>query len=184
MPCFCGNQLSFHQCCAPFLSGQQTAETPEQLMRSRYSAYCQKHVDYIYQTYHPSQQPHHPQSEISAFAKSCRFISLQVIQSSGMRQLPKTNEGTDLNQFAGFVEFEVSYLEGNKLQRFREVSRFLPVWIADIRHPGWQWRYLDGVLTPLPSQTIGRNDLCPCGSSKKFKLCAPMHLLKVQSDAT
>lgn len=93
--------------------------------------------------------------------------------------------------WAGFVEFEVQYIQGNKLEVFREKSRFLPVQTASLHHQlnsptsatglnknldsaiqtPWQWRYYDGELQVKPSQTIGRNDLCPCGSQKKFKQC-------------
>lgn len=38
--CICNNNKNFEACCGRFLSGAQHAKTPEQLMRSRYSAYA------------------------------------------------------------------------------------------------------------------------------------------------
>jgi SEC-C motif-containing protein len=37
-PCICGSSKPFKKCCQRFLSGDRLAKTPEQLMRSRYSA--------------------------------------------------------------------------------------------------------------------------------------------------
>lgn len=39
-PCICGSKKSFANCCGRFLEQGQHAKTPEQLMRSRYSAYA------------------------------------------------------------------------------------------------------------------------------------------------
>ncbi|MDX2463868.1 MAG: YchJ family metal-binding protein, partial [Porticoccus sp.] len=38
--CICNRKKSFDKCCGRFLSGGLYAKTPEQLMRSRYSAYA------------------------------------------------------------------------------------------------------------------------------------------------
>ena len=38
--CICGKPQPFAKCCDRFLSYNQTARTPEQLMRSRFSAYA------------------------------------------------------------------------------------------------------------------------------------------------
>lgn len=40
VPCLCCSGKTFDECCNRFLSGQQSAKTPEQLMRSRFSAYA------------------------------------------------------------------------------------------------------------------------------------------------
>ena len=37
--CVCGSRQQFSECCEPLLNEVQPAKTPEQLMRSRYSAY-------------------------------------------------------------------------------------------------------------------------------------------------
>lgn len=38
--CVCGSQQTFALCCEPFIKQRKVATTPEQLMRSRYSAYA------------------------------------------------------------------------------------------------------------------------------------------------
>ena len=53
-PCICGSKKAFGACCARFLSGEQQAKTPEQLMRSRYSAYALgNHGEYLLRTWFP-----------------------------------------------------------------------------------------------------------------------------------
>jgi len=45
--CPCCSNRSFSECCEPFLVGKKIPGTPEELMRSRYSAYATGLVDYI-----------------------------------------------------------------------------------------------------------------------------------------
>ena len=140
MQCFCGSKRTFQQCCEPFIQGEQLAKSPEQLMRSRFSAYCRQQIDYIFQTYHPSQQVNNSKQDIANFAKTCHFIKLEVITCTGQTELPDASALKTLkaqadcsgnlakSEFqAGFVEFVVTYIQAGKLHQFSEVSRFLPI---------------------------------------------------------
>ena len=48
--CPCGSDEPFGRCCLPLHLGERQAETAEQLMRARYSAYAVDDLDYIWQT--------------------------------------------------------------------------------------------------------------------------------------
>lgn len=124
--------------------------TCEQLMRSRFSAYCIRDIDYIYATYAASAREANTPADIKAFANSVHFLSLSI---SAVSQ--------DLTQ--GYVSFTVRYLQNSMLMQFTEKSRFV-----------WQnsWFYLDGQLTDTAPIKISRNEMCPCGSGCKFKHCA------------
>jgi SEC-C motif domain protein len=50
MNCYCGKTKEFNQCCEPYILGQQVPTNAEDLMRSRYSAYCVVNMDYLFQT--------------------------------------------------------------------------------------------------------------------------------------
>ncbi len=51
-PCYCGGPDIFDKCCGRFLNGAEQANTPEQLMRSRYSAHARgSHGDYLVSTW-------------------------------------------------------------------------------------------------------------------------------------
>jgi SEC-C motif domain protein len=148
--CCCGSQKHYADCCEPLHLATQQAETPEQLMRSRYSAYALKNAKYIYQTYARDKQAENPINEIKEFATSCRFTQLTIIDSG-------------YEQAHGFVEFKANYFYQNLYCELYEKSQF-------IKEDG-MWRYLDGVITPVADIKVGRNDDCPCGSNKKYKKC-------------
>ena len=48
--CYCHSGLYFEACCEPFILEKQYPKNAEQLMRSRYSAFCIKHATYIKQS--------------------------------------------------------------------------------------------------------------------------------------
>ncbi|MBV2131005.1 SEC-C domain-containing protein [Rheinheimera sp. SM2107] len=176
MNCYCGSGLKFSDCCQPLLAGAKKADCCRQLMRSRYSAYCCKKIEYILQTCRPAlqntfneQTAFNAQStenalikekaQITDFANAVHFVSLTITDYSDSDNSANSTlePGTE-----GFVSFVARYIYGNKLESLAEKSRFL---LDD------QWYYIDGQITPVTTQPIGRNDPCPCGSGKKFKHC-------------
>lgn len=56
-PCPCGTGLRYDLCCGRLHRGAAIAETPVELMRSRYSAYALGHLDYVLATWHPRTRP-------------------------------------------------------------------------------------------------------------------------------
>jgi SEC-C motif-containing protein len=55
--CPCGSGDAFVRCCGRFCNGGQSASTAEELMRSRYSAFVTRNVDYLLATWHPHTRP-------------------------------------------------------------------------------------------------------------------------------
>lgn len=100
--CPCGGG-AYASCCGPLHWGEQHAETAEQLMRSRYSAFVKAEVDYLLAT-HPEPDVPAQQRRLS-LEQSCRqtrWLGLTVLALSagGSRDL----EGT--------VQFEARYRGG------------------------------------------------------------------------
>lgn len=118
-------------------------------MRSRYSAYCHQHIDYIHQSYHPSVRADNPVVALAAFARSSHFTELKVLSA-------------EQHDEVGYVSFTVKYIQQNILYEFTERSRFIFA---------GAWYYLDGILTDSSPLKIARNNFCPCNSGKKFKQC-------------
>lgn len=62
-PCPCGRTnvkgklQPFSACCAPLLAGDAVADTAQQLMRSRYTAYALGDMAYVARTWHDSTRP-------------------------------------------------------------------------------------------------------------------------------
>ena len=100
--CPCGGR-SYGLCCGPLHRGERRADTAEQLMRSRYSAFARRKVDYLLAT-HP--EPDVPeQQRRRALERSCRqtrWLGLTVLAVSGGG--PSDLEGT--------VQFEARYRGG------------------------------------------------------------------------
>lgn len=154
MQCYCGSGQLFADCCQPLLSGQQQAQNCEQLMRSRYSAFCDGNADYLQQSCMPALREAQSAASLQPFIEQTHFIRLQILNSSV----------SDPSAERGFVEFQVYFIQSNQLHSFQEYSCF----------ERWQgrWHYASGQLTDIPSRKINRNEPCPCGSGKKFKSCS------------
>ena len=101
-PCPCGGGF-YRSCCEPLHRGDQRAETAEQLLRSRYSAFARREVDYLLVT-HP--EPNVPeQQRRRALERSCRQthwlgLTVRAVSAGG----PGDLEGT--------VQFEAGYRGG------------------------------------------------------------------------
>lgn len=147
--CCCGSRAQFEHCCAPFLKKEATPETPEQLMRSRYSAYVHHNANYLIETWHPDCNAKQWEQEIITSFEQTQWLGLRVISSSYAK-----------NPDEGYVEFSTCFIDekADHKQLIHERSRFIRL--------NSRWYYLDGI-TPK----VGRNDLCPCGSGKKYKKC-------------
>ncbi|MDI9819698.1 MULTISPECIES: YchJ family protein [unclassified Legionella] len=151
--CPCDSQKSYLSCCEPFITGKQTPETPEALMRSRYTAYAMANIDYIKETMRHGALIGFQETEAKRWAKRVHWIKLHVLKSDIK------------NSTTGYVEFEASFVDGSRLKSLHEKSRFM-------REEG-QWYYVGGTHLPTVSteQMISRTINCPCGSQRKFKNC-------------
>ena len=154
--CYCGETKPFSDCCEPIISGEKSAQTVEQLMRSRYSAYVVVDVKYLIATTYPTQQKNYDEADIQAWAEANKWQKLEVIA----KQKGKFNEED------GEVEFKASYIDiTGTPQIHHEKSTF-------VKENG-QWYYLSGIIdsTSAVTQIQKRNDFCACGSGKKYKKC-------------
>lgn len=148
--CYCNSKKLYSECCQPLLARIKEADSPEQLMRSRFTAYCLSDFNYILDTYAPK-----PRND----------LSVEILEDSAddnhwfTLSIP-SNPALDKNQ----VEFFAYYFVKNKPYVLHETSRF--------EREGPAWRYTDGHLHPdCGKLNIGRNDPCVCTSGKKFKQC-------------
>ncbi len=57
MRCPCGSGRAYADCCGPLLDGARPAATPEQLVRSRYTAFVRLDAGYLLATWDPSTRP-------------------------------------------------------------------------------------------------------------------------------
>lgn len=114
--CICGKPKPFTKCCDRFLSGKQNAKTPEQLMRSRFSAYALGgYGEYLLSTWFPASANGLSASELSK--KTVDWQSLEVISSS------QTGDN-------GTVEFKAWFCKSSssdEMEIMHEISEFVRV---------------------------------------------------------
>lgn len=155
MKCACNPDQQYDDCCGRFISGRETPTTPEELMRSRYTAYTQADITYIGNTMKPPALDDFNAEEALRWAKSSKWLKLNVIESSQQKD-------------HGIVEYIAHFLYEDEEHYIHERSEF--------RRIKGKWYYVDGrnpeKQTPyVANKTAGRNDPCPCGSGKKHKKC-------------
>lgn len=154
--CPCGSVKYYQDCCQPLHiymdSGERIADTPEQLMRSRYCAFVLKNFDYIIKTHHPDflgkltladlcQGPHP------------HWLGLDVLSSSEQLTIDGYKKST--------VTFKAWYKLEGKIDAIYECSDFI--------HQQGRWYYTQGLQ--MTAKLPNRNESCICHSGKKFKQC-------------
>ena len=67
--CPCGSAKPYADCCRPLIAGERLAETAEQLMRSRYTAYVKKELGWLRDSLHPGQRAGYDEASSRAWAE-------------------------------------------------------------------------------------------------------------------
>jgi SEC-C motif-containing protein len=123
--CPCQSGECYAHCCGRFLDNGLSADTAEQLMRSRYTAYTLEREEYLLRTWHVSTRPAALNLSLSTPVK---WLGLEIVRTQGGG--PADTEGS--------VEFIARCKVNGKAERLHETSRF-------VREDG-RWYYLDGAL--------------------------------------
>ncbi len=156
--CPCGSSKPYSDCCRPLISGERRADTAEQIMRSRYTAFVKKELAWLRDSLHPGHRTDYDEASTRAWAERAEWHGLEILRTENGG--PADQEGT--------VEFVASFTENRVRQEHHELASF--------QRTNGAWYYTSGKLLPprpVVRQTpkAGRNDPCPCGSGKKFKKC-------------
>jgi len=117
--CPCGSLLKFNTCCGQYLAGAWP-ESAEQLMRSRYTAFCKLDEDYLMASWHRSTRP-----------ASLGLSQKDRIKWIDLRVLSHATEGKQAR-----IEFIARYKVNGKAHKLHENSRF-------VKEQG-RWFYVDG----------------------------------------
>ena len=120
-PCPCGNPKSLNDCCLPYIEGKSSVPTAETLMRSRYTAHVLLAIDYLWNTWSPTERIRSSKQDIQAWASSCEWLGLRIL-------------GTEAGQHTdsqGLVSFVALYRQNGQLHEHHEISVF------NKTHQGW-----------------------------------------------
>jgi SEC-C motif domain protein len=121
--CPCQSGTHYHRCCNPFILGKEQPKTPEQLMRSRYSAYAQHLFSYVIDTMTGEALARFTLDDAKKWAHSAQWMGLKIGASH-------------TSQEEGFVTFIASYQRDGTITHLKERSRF-------IKENG-RWLYISG----------------------------------------
>lgn len=118
MKCPCYSNKNYSTCCRPYHEKKKRPETPESLMRSRYSAYALNLPNYIIETTHKDNPTF--EKDLYTWKQSIQIFSTTTI-FRGLDILASSQEGP-----VGFVLFHahLSSLKGDDLS-FKEKSTFV-----------------------------------------------------------
>lgn len=123
--CPCGSNKLYLDCCGAFITGNAIPATPEELMRSRYTAYSKANIDYIVKTMKGPAAKDYDKKEAEQWAKTVIWLGLEVLSSR-------------LEDKRGWVEFIAHYSVAGKKEKIHELSEF--------HREGGYWYYVDGEL--------------------------------------
>lgn len=158
--CPCCSGKKFADCCQPFMNSVQLPEKPEQLMRSRYSAFATKQYAYITDTNFSSDPLTENSESIEEDYKNIHWLKLNVEETSDSGPLDA----------AGWVNFSAYYGIKNKVFVLKECSNFKRI--------NGKWFYdIDSSDSKVERIKLSRNDPCICQSGNKFKKCCERKLI-------
>ena len=156
--CPCGSGKNYSECCEALIKRKRFAQTAEELMRSRYSAYVKKEIAYIIETILPEKLGQFDEEGIRRWSQKTQWQKLKI----------SNTEGGGPNDTEGKVEFIAHYIDKGLTNKHHEIGKFTKY--------NNRWYYYDAEF-PTQKQVIraepklNRNDPCSCGSGKKFKKC-------------
>jgi len=122
--CPCGSSRSYLECCGPFLEGKALPKSPEELMRSRYSAFTKGDTLYLEQTMTGKALERFDAKETKGWALSVQWLGLTIVKAPA-------HEGN-----IGWVEFIARFKSEGKEYKIHELSEFHKV--------DGKWYYVDG----------------------------------------
>ena len=151
--CLCGSGSSYAECCRRFHVNEAVAPSAEALMRSRFTAYALRNIEYLLATWDAAKRP----TGIDFSKETAQWHTLLILSC---------RKGGALDN-KGVVEFKAFYKQDDDEYFMHEISRFVKT--------GQRWFYVDGIVKAVSkvaaSTDTGRNAACACGSGKKFKRC-------------
>lgn len=122
MPCYCGQVRSYPLCCQPIIESRIAAATAEELMRSRYSAFCVKADGYLLHSWDPATRP-----PVLGSTAGQQWTGLEVLAT----ELGEAGDAT------GIVEFLARFTSGSEAHELHEISNF--------RRFESRWVYVNGI---------------------------------------
>jgi SEC-C motif domain protein len=113
--CACGSGRTYEKCCEIIHQNIHKANTAEELMRSRYTAFSKANVEYLKLSHYSKTSDYHDKKELTEWCKSVKWLNLEIISKTlGSK-----------NDFTGKIHFKAFFLENGLKKCIEEHSTFL-----------------------------------------------------------
>ncbi|WP_415409545.1 YchJ family protein [Synechococcus sp. A10-1-5-9] len=113
--CPCGSGAKLGSCCGPFHQGLMKAQTAEQLMRSRYSAYALGEIEYLIASHpEPDISIQKRRRELRINSRQIRWIELEILAV----------ECGGIEDCQGTVQFAAHFIAAGQRRCLQETSLF------------------------------------------------------------
>ena len=76
--CPCGSNFPYTDCCGPLIRGTSFADTAEDLMRSRYTAFTENNWEYLVLTHHPKEKKEMARLESALLDEGVKWKRLEI----------------------------------------------------------------------------------------------------------
>jgi SEC-C motif-containing protein len=144
--------------CLPFIRGQKRPDSALDLMAARYVAYTTGAIDYLFATHDPKTRGRADRHAIESWSKRATWRGLEI------REVVDGAVGDDKGEVEFIARYELDDTPHDHHER------------ASFRRIDGIWFFVDGTTVskqPIRRETPkqSRNDLCLCGSGKKYKRC-------------
>jgi len=155
-PCYCGSGKSFELCCERFLLNRDVVSGPRELIQARYSAFCEKNLEYILLTSSIELKNELSVKTLESWLTAVFFSGLEILSV----------ENDEFDNSHALVEFKAHFEVGDAPHVHYETAHI-------IREKG-RWVY-DGMISMRERAEkgfkISLDDPCLCGSGKIFREC-------------
>ena len=125
--CPCGNNKTYADCCEPIINRVKKAETAEELMRSRYTAFTKANINHLMRTHHSSTRPLKQRNSMLKWMNNTDWLGLVVVKT----------QGGQAKDTSGHVEFRAIYIEDGQTEVIHENSLF--------EKENGEWVYVSGI---------------------------------------
>lgn len=157
-PCPCGSGKTLGTCCGRYFDGKESPSTPEELLRSRYTAHVTHHHEYLINTTHSEYKSQESEADIAKWIDQLEWKGLTILTATGGKQKDSTAS----------IFFIAQFSVNGIPREMKETAHFIK------ENGKWFYTYgdVEGHITyKRETPKIGRNDPCSCGSGKKYKKC-------------
>lgn len=171
--CPCGLDSPYTDCCGRLIRGGGYADTAEDLMRARYTAFVMEEWKFLVNTLCAGERSGKTPEDFKKGLEGLKWHGLEI----------HGTQGGGIGDDEGEVEFVARYSQKGEDKSIHERAVFFRErgrWVyseerssSHVHAAGQECGHAAAPQKPVvrDQPKVGRNEPCPCGSGKKYKKC-------------